>query len=109
MQIIKDLVTEASIIPKVTSAADNGLPIKSIMLPIIFPINIDEEEWEKACWITCIEISPGAKNIMNGKPKTLPLSSPQAIEITIKNRIPVKTGPKTVWPNTIKKRRVSFL
>ena len=44
MQIIKDLVTEASIIPKVTSAGDNGLPIKSIMLPIIFPINIEEEE-----------------------------------------------------------------
>ena len=46
---------------------------------------------------------------INGKPKTSPLSSPQAIEITIKNRIPVKTGPTTVWPNTIKNRKVSFL
>ena len=108
-QIINDLVTEAKTIAKVTSAADNGLPIKSTMFPITLPINIDDEECEKACWITCIDISPGAKNSIKGKPKTSPLSSPHAIEITIKNRIPVKTGPTIVCPNTIKNRKVSFL
>ena len=96
VQIINDLVTDAKTIAKVTSAADNGLPIKSIMLPITLPISIDDEECEKACWITCIEIRPGAKNSINGKPKTSPLSSPQAIDITIKNRIPVRTGPNIV-------------
>ena len=95
-QIINDLVTEAKTIAKVTSLADNGLPIKSTMFPITLPINIDDEECEKACWITCMDISPGAKNSIKGKPKTCPLSSPHAIEITIKNRIPVKTGPTIV-------------
>ena len=108
-QIINDLVTEAKTIAKVTSIADNGLPIKSTMFPITLPINIDDEECEKACWITCMDISPGAKNSTKGKPKTSPLSSPHAIEITIKNRIPVKTGPTIVCPNTIKNRKVSFL
>ena len=56
-----------------------------------------------------MDISPGAKNSIKGKPKTSPLSSPHAIEITIKNRIPVKTGPTIVCPNTIKNRKVSFL
>ena len=46
---------------------------------------------------------------MNGKPRTSPRSSPQAIDKTIKNRIPVRTGPKIVCPDTIKKRKVSFL
>ena len=96
MQIIIDLVTEAKTIAKVTSAADNGLPIKSTIFPMTLPINIEEEECEKACWITCIDISPGAKNSMNGKPKTSPLSSPHAIDITIKNRIPVNIGPNIV-------------
>ena len=95
-QIINDLVTEAKTIAKVTSAADNGLPIKSTMFPITLPISIDDEECEKACWITCIDISPGAKNSIKGKPKTSPLSSPHAIDITIKNRIPVNTGPAIV-------------
>ena len=107
-QIINDLVTEAKTIAKVTSAADNGLPIKSTMFPITLPINIDDEECEKACWITCIDISPGAKNSIKGKPKTSPLSSPHAIEITIKNRIPVKTGPTIVCPNTLKNLKVSL-
>ena len=49
IQITKDLVTEARIIANVTSAADNGLPIKSIILPMTLPINIDEEECENAC------------------------------------------------------------
>ena len=46
---------------------------------------------------------------MKGKPKTSPLTSPKAIDITIKNRIPVNTGPTIVCPNTIKNRKVSFL
>ena len=96
-------------IAKVTSPADNGLPIKSMILPIILPPNIEDDEWEKDCWITCMEISPGAKNSIKGKPKTSPLTSPKAIDITIKNRIPVNIGPNIVWPNTIKKRKVSFL
>ena len=32
-----------------------------------FPIIIDEEEWEKACCITCMEIRPGARNVIKGK------------------------------------------
>ena len=108
-QIINDLVTEAKTIAKVTSAADNGLPIKSTMFPITLPISIDDEECEKACWITCIDISPGAKNSIKGNPKTSPLSSPHAIDITIKNRIPVNIGPNIVCPDTIKNRKVSFL
>ena len=109
IQIINDLVTDAKTIAKVTSAADNGLPIKSTILPITLPISIDDEECEKACWITCMDISPGAKNSIKGKPKTCPLSSPHAIDITIKNRIPVNIGPTIVCPNTIKNRKVSFL
>ena len=109
MQIINDLVTDAKTIANVTSAEDKGLPLKSTMFPITLPINIDEEECEKACCITCIDISPGAKNSINGKPKTSPLSSPQATDMTIKNRIPVRTGPAIVWPETIRKRNVSFL
>ena len=93
IEINNDLVTDAKIMPRVTSAAERGLPIKSIILPITFPIKIDDEECENACWITCIEISPGAKNSMNGKPKTSPLSLPQAMDNTIKNRIPTRTGP----------------
>ena len=96
-------------IAKVTSPADNGLPIKSIIFPIILPPNIEDDEWEKDCWITCIEISPGAKNSIKGKPKTSPLTSPKAIDITIKNRIPVNIGPNIVCPDTIKNRKVSFL
>ena len=96
-------------IAKVTSPADNGLQIKSIIFPIILPPNIEDDEWEKDCWITCIEISPGAKNSIKGKPKTSPLTSPKAIDITIKNRIPVNIGPNIVCPDTIKNRKVSFL
>ena len=109
MQIINDLVTEAKIIARVTSDADSGLPIKSTIFPITLPINIEEEECENACWITCIDISPGARNLINGRPSTSPLSSPHAIEITIKNRIPVNIGPKIVWPNTDTNHKISFL
>ena len=59
IEIINDLVIEANIIAKVTSAADKGAPIKSTILPIIFPINNEEDECENACCIICIEIKPG--------------------------------------------------
>ena len=49
IEIIIALVTEANITAKVTSAADNGAPIKSMIVPIIFPIKREEEECEKAC------------------------------------------------------------
>ena len=42
--IIIARVIDADIIDKVTSAEDKGAPIKSTMLPITFPIRIDEEE-----------------------------------------------------------------
>ena len=82
IEIIKDLVIEANIIAKVTSAADKGAPIKSTIFPITLPIRSDEDEWEKACWITCIAIKPGARNSINVTPKTFGLSSPKAREIT---------------------------
>ena len=74
-----------NIIDKVTSEAESGAPIKSTIFPIILPINNDEDECEKDCWITCIEINPGAKNSIYGTPKTLGLSLPIAKEITNKN------------------------
>ena len=42
--MITALVIAAKIIESVTSAADKGAPIKSTILPITFPISIDEEE-----------------------------------------------------------------
>ena len=48
-QIIKALVTEAKIIANVTSPAESGLPIKSMIFPIILPPNIEDDEWEKDC------------------------------------------------------------
>ena len=47
--IINALVTEAKMIANVTSPAERGLPIKSIIFPIIFPPNKEEDEWEKDC------------------------------------------------------------
>ena len=44
IQIIIDLVIDAAIIEKVTSQEERGAPIKSTMLPITFPIKIDEDE-----------------------------------------------------------------
>ena len=46
-QIINALVTEAKMIAIVTSPAERGLPIKSIMLHIILPPNSEEDEREK--------------------------------------------------------------
>tara|TARA_B100001996_G_C18310880_1_gene458537 strand:+ start:289 stop:582 length:294 start_codon:yes stop_codon:yes gene_type:complete len=94
--IINALVTEANITAKVTSAADRGAPIKSTILPIIFPINNEEDECENACCIICIEIRPGARNSINGTPRTLGLSSPIAREITNKKSIEVTIGPTIV-------------
>ena len=49
IEIINARVTEANITAKVTSAADNGAPIKSTIVPITYPIKSEEEESEKAC------------------------------------------------------------
>ncbi len=83
---------------------DFGRKVRELM-----DIRIDDEVWEKLCWTTCIAINPGARNSINGTPKTIPLLGPIAKDITSKNRIAVTTGPKTVWPNTIKNLNVSFL
>ena len=88
-QIIKALVTDAKTIDVITSVADKGAPIISTMLPITFPIKSDDEEWEKACCITCIAIKPGAKNSVKLTPKTPSLLSPIARDITSKNNIAV--------------------
>ena len=85
IDIIIALVIDAKIIANVTSEADNGAPIMSTMFPITLPINNDEEECEKACWITCIAIRPGAKNSIKGTPKTFSLWFPIAKSITSKN------------------------
>ena len=106
--IINALVTEANITAKVTSDADKGAPIKSTILPIIFPINNEDEEWEKDCWTTCIAIKHGARNSINGTPKTFGLSFPNAKEITAKNKIEVTIGPTIVCPKTDKNLKVSF-
>ena len=107
--IVKALVAAAKIREVVISIADKGLPTTSTILPIILPISIDDEVWEKLCWTTCIAIRPGARNSINGTQRTKPLLGPIANDITSKNRNAVTTGPKTVWPNTIKNLNVSFL
>ena len=108
IQIITDLVTEAKTIAKVTSAADNGLPIKSTMFPITLPIKIEDEEWANDCEIHCIAIKPGAKKFINATSSTFDLSSPIAKEITIRNKIAVIIGPTIVCPNTLKNLKVSL-
>ena len=102
------LVIEARTSEIVTSAADKGLFIISTIVPIILLIIKEELEWEKLCWITCIIINPLAKNWIYGTPKAVPLSSPIAKEITTKNKIDVNIGPKSVCPETIKKRRTKL-
>ena len=108
IEINNALVTAAKIIDKLTSPAERGAPTRSTILPITLPINKEEEEWENACWIICIAINPGAKNSINGTPKTLGLSLPIAKEITDKNKIEVTIGPIIVCPNTDKNLSVSF-
>ena len=57
-----------------------------------------------------LEIFDSKLGVQEGKtPNTSALSSPIAKEITNKNRIDVAIGPITVCPNTVKKRKVSFL
>ena len=109
IDIITALVIDAKIIANVTSDADNGAPIISTIFPITFPINNDEDECEKDCWITCIAIKPGAKNTINSTPKTLGLVSPTAREITNKKSIDVTIGPIIVWPKTDKNLKVSLI
>ena len=83
--IIILLVLAAKVIAIVTSPAVRGAYKISTILPCIFPIIIEEDEWENACWITCIAISPGARKFMKGTPNTSPLSLPIAKERTSKN------------------------
>ena len=75
---------------------------------LMYAISNEEDECENACWITCIAINPGAKNSMNGTPKTSDLSFPIAKEMTNKNNIAVTIGPIIVCPNTFKNLNVSF-
>ena len=79
------------------------------MFPCIFPIINDEEEWEKDCWITCIEINPGAKKVIKGTPRTSPLSVPMAKDNTSKNSKDETKGEKIVCIQTIKNLKTSFL
>ena len=93
---MKLLVQAAKLVAKVTSPAGKGAYKTSTIFPCIFPIIIDEEEWEKACCITCIAIKPGAKNVIKGNPKTSPLSFPIASESTNQNKRDVTKGDITV-------------
>ena len=107
--IITLLVQAAKVMAKVISPAVRGAYKISTILPWILPIIIEEEEWEKACCITCIAINPGARKVINGKPKTSPLSLPIARERTIKNKREVTSGDITVCMATIKNLKTSFL
>ena len=99
----------AKFVARVISPAVNGAYKISTMLPWIFPIIIDDEEWEKACCITCIAIRPGARKVIKGKPKTSPLSDPIANERTSRNKSEVTSGEIIVCITTIKNRNTSFL
>ena len=79
------------------------------MFPCIFPIIKDEDEWEKDCCMTCIEINPGAKKDMKGTPKTSPLSAPMARDKTSKKSKDEISGEKIVCIQTIKNLKTSFL
>ena len=56
----------------------------------------DEDEWEKDCCMTCIEINPGAKKEIKGTPRTSPLSAPIAKDKTSKNSKDEISGEKIV-------------
>ena len=107
--IIILLVHAAKLMAKVISAAVNGAYKISTIFPWIFPIIMDEEEWENACCITCIAIKPGAKKVINGNPKTWPLSFPIAKERTNRKSNEVTRGEITVCTTTIKNLKTSFL
>ena len=89
-------VQAAKLVANVISAAVNGAYNMSTILPCIFPIIIDDEECEKACCITCIAINPGARKLINGTPKTAPLSLPIATVRTNKNNKEVTKGEMIV-------------
>ena len=76
------LVHDAKILANVISAAVNGAYKISTIFPCILPIIIDEDECENACCIICIAIKTRSKKVINGKPKTSPLSFPIAKERT---------------------------
>ena len=59
--------------------------------------------------MTCIEINPGAKKDTNGTPRTSPLSTPIAKDITSKNNKEEISGEKIVCIQTIKNLKTSFL
>ena len=107
--IIKLLVAEARATAVVTSPADKGAYKISTIFPCIFPIIKDEEEWEKACWMTCIAIKPGAKKVINGKPKTSPLLFPIANDKTKRNKRDETIGDKRVWTQTLRNLKTSLL
>ena len=86
------LVKDAKFIAIVISAALKGAYKISTIFPCIFPIIMDEEECENACCITCMAINPGARKLINGNPKTSPLSLPIANERTNKNKRDVTKG-----------------
>ena len=106
--IIIERDIEAEMIDNVTSAADNGAPIRSTIFPIILPISIDEDECANDCDINCIAMRPGVRKLINTTPNTFDLLSPIARFITIKNKIAVTIGPTIVWPATLRNLRFSF-
>ena len=109
MAIIILLVMAAKFIAVTISPAVKGAYKISTIFPWIFPIIIDEDECAKACWITCIAIKPGAKNVIKGKPRTFSLPLPIANESTKRNKRDVTNGEITVWIATIKNLNTSFL
>ena len=108
-QITKPLVQDAKVKAKVISLGESGAWRISTIFPWIFPIMILDEECEKACWIICIAIKPGAQKLKKGKPNTSPLSVPIASDKTIKKSKEVTMGESIVWTATIKNLRTSFL
>ena len=108
MAIITALVTEANETAMVTSAADKGAYKRSTIFPWIFPIIKEDDEWEKDCWITCIEINPGAKNVIKDTPRISPLSAPIAKDKTNKKSKEEMSGEKSVCAHTLRNLKTSF-
>ena len=106
--IIILLVTAAKVIAIVISEGDKGAYKISTILPWIFPIINDEEEWEKDCCIICIAIKPGAKKLIKETPKTFPLSEPMAKDKTKRNNKDEIKGENIVCTQTIKNLKTSF-
>ena len=75
----------ANVTAIVTSVGERGAYKISTILPWIFPIIKDDEECEKACWIICIAINPGARKLINEKPSISDLLLPIATERTNRN------------------------